>query len=107
MSQPYDLGTDGPSLGNVDPSSGLPGDAPRHGFRGDLGSERRRQAPLGLAIAVSREAGARGGTIARLVGRRLGWQVYDQDLLEYMAHDPVVLDTQGVAPSAGGVGHEG
>jgi cytidylate kinase len=37
---------------------------------------------------VSREAGARGGTIARLVGQRLGWQVYDQELLEYLAQDP-------------------
>src|SRR5262245_47328343 len=27
-------------------------------------------------IAISREAGAGGGTIARLVGTRLGWKVY-------------------------------
>ena len=63
---------------------------PRHGFQGDRGAARtRRTAPLGLSIALSREAGARGGTIGRLVGKRLGWQVYDQELLEYMARDAV------------------
>jgi cytidylate kinase len=53
-----------------------------------------------LTIAVSREAGARGGTIARRVGRKLGWQVYDQELLEYMAQEALV--NQGVldAPPA-------
>jgi cytidylate kinase len=40
-----------------------------------------------LTIAFSREAGARGGTIGRRVGRKLGWQVYDQELLEYLLHD--------------------
>lgn len=43
--------------------------------------------PLGLTIAVTREAGSRGGTIARMVGRKLGWQVYNQELLEYLAHE--------------------
>jgi cytidylate kinase len=68
---------------------------PRHGFQGNRGAAPvRRTMPLGLSIAVSREAGARGGTIARRVAQKLGWQVYDQDLLEYMAQDPVVR--QGV-----------
>jgi cytidylate kinase len=68
---------------------------PRHGFQGDRGAAPvRRAMPLGLSIAISREAGARGGTIARRVAQKLGWQVYDQDLLEYMAQDPVVR--QGV-----------
>jgi len=68
---------------------------PRHGFQGD-----RAEAPLGpaipagLTIAFSRESGARGGTIGRRVGRKLNWQVYDQELLEYMAQDTVVR--QGV-----------
>lgn len=44
-------------------------------------------APPTLTIAVSREAGSRGGTIARNVGRKLGWQVYNQELLEYLAHE--------------------
>jgi Cytidylate kinase-like family len=50
--------------------------------------------PSHLTIAVSRESGARGGTIGRRVAQRLGWAVYDQDLLEYMAQDSVVR--QGV-----------
>ncbi len=37
-------------------------------------------------ICISREAGAGGGTIARLVGQRLGWKVYDHELLEAIAH---------------------
>jgi cytidylate kinase len=43
--------------------------------------------PLSLTVAVSREAGSRGGTIARRVGRQLGWQVYNQEVLEYLAHE--------------------
>lgn len=67
-------------------------EAPLHGFQGDRGaSAARRAAPRGLTIALSREAGARGGTIARLVGQRLGWQVYDQELLEYMTQSPAAL----------------
>lgn len=63
---------------------------PRHGFQGDRGAATaRRSAPLGLSIALSRESGARGGTIGRLVAKRLGWQVYDQELLEYMSQDTV------------------
>jgi cytidylate kinase len=69
------------------------GETPRHGFRG----ERARPAPAGpagLTVALSREAGARGGSIGRRVGRKLGWQVYDQELLEYMAQESAV--TPGV-----------
>jgi hypothetical protein len=63
-------------------------DSPRHGFQGDRGSPPRLPTiPAGLTIAISREAGARGGTIGRRVGRLLGWQVYDQELLEYMAQE--------------------
>jgi cytidylate kinase len=74
--------------------STMPGnlrEPPRHGYQGD-----RAEAPLGpnipagLTIAFSRESGARGGTIGRRVGHKLNWQVYDQELLEYMAHDTVV-----------------
>src|SRR5437867_9399355 len=43
--------------------------------------------PTRLCITVSREAGARGATVARLVGQKLGWSVYDQELLEYIAHE--------------------
>src|SRR4051794_40529564 len=37
-------------------------------------------------ICISREAGAGGGTLARMVGRRLDWKVYDHELLEAIAH---------------------
>jgi cytidylate kinase len=79
--------------------------APRHGFQGDRGAApAMRWAPGGLAIAVTRECGARGGTIARRVARRLGWQVYDQELLEYMAQDAVVRQglLEGLTPGAAG-----
>jgi hypothetical protein len=46
--------------------------------------------PSALTIAVAREAGARGGTIGRRVARQMNWQIYDQDLLEYMTQDTVV-----------------
>ena len=36
-------------------------------------------------VCISREAGAGGGTIARLVGKRLGWKVFDHELLEAIA----------------------
>jgi cytidylate kinase len=82
MSQPPDL----LEVGMV-PGEEVP---PRHGFQGDRGAAaKRRSAPLGVSIALSRESGARGGTIARLVGKRLGWQVYDQELLEFMSQDTV------------------
>lgn len=36
-------------------------------------------------VCISREAGAGGGTIARLVGKRLGWKVFDHEILEAIA----------------------
>ncbi len=72
-----------------------PRESPRHGFQGDRGAPPPPPSgPSTLTIAVSREAGARGGTIARRVGRKLGWQVYDQELLEFMAQEAIVR--QGV-----------
>jgi cytidylate kinase len=67
------------------------GHTPLHGFQGNRG-ERQALAtvPAALSIAVAREAGARGGTIGRRAARKLNWQVYDQDLLEYMTQDTVV-----------------
>jgi cytidylate kinase len=62
------------------------GETPRHGFRGDL-EEAAPVFPWGLTIAISREAGARGATIAKRAGVKLGWQVYSQDLLEYIAQE--------------------
>src|SRR4051812_29658707 len=61
---------------------------PRHGFQGDRGAQPERPAlPRGFTVAISRETGARGATIARRVARKLGWEVYDQELLEFMAQD--------------------
>jgi cytidylate kinase len=37
-------------------------------------------------ICISREAGAGDDDIARLVGQRLGWKVYDNELIEAIAH---------------------
>ncbi|HZV03852.1 MAG TPA: cytidylate kinase-like family protein [Gemmataceae bacterium] len=78
-----------------------PRETPRHGFQGDRGAPPApRSGPSALTIAVSREAGARGGTIARRVGRKLGWQVYDQELLEYMAQEAIVSQVVLDAPPA-------
>ncbi len=79
------------------------GESPRHGFQGDRGvAISPPTVPAGLTIALSREAGARGGAIGRRVGQKLGWQVFDQELLEYMAQDGVVRQgvLEGMKPSA-------
>ncbi len=39
----------------------------------------------GPTIAISRQVGARGTTIARVVAARLGWPIYDNELLETMS----------------------
>lgn len=58
--------------------------SPRHGDRGAGRPESARpRIPRSLTIAISREAGARGASIAQRVGTKLGWQVYTQELLEY------------------------
>ncbi len=89
MQPPYREHEDPP----VDPDDRR--EAPRHGDQGDRGAAPSPPGlPAGLCIALSREAGARGGAIGRRVGQKLGWQVFDQELLEYMAQDAVVR--QGV-----------
>lgn len=40
-----------------------------------------------FTIALSREAGARGSAIGQLLGERLGWAVYDRELVEQVAAD--------------------
>jgi hypothetical protein len=78
MSEPF-ASDDLPNVGAEAPS-------PHHGFRG----EPRQTAPIpaALTVAVSREAGARGGSLGRRLARELGWDVYGQELLEYIARDP-------------------
>lgn len=57
---------------------------PLHGNQGDREPAPPLKSPLGLTVAISREAGARGGSVAKRVGKRLGWQVYTQELLEFL-----------------------
>jgi cytidylate kinase len=69
-------------------ATGVERETPRHGFQGNRAPAPPRPAvPASLTIAVSRETGSRGGTIARRAGKKLGWQVYDQELLEYAAQE--------------------
>jgi cytidylate kinase len=63
-------------------------ESPRHGFQGDRApAPPPAEFPAGLTIAISREAGSRGGSIGRRVARKLGWQLYDQELLEYVSQE--------------------
>lgn len=75
-----------PAMLDVHPAA--PSEAPLHGWQG----ERAAPAPAGfqpaaLSIAVSRETGARGITIAKSVSKKLHWQYYDQEMLEYIAQE--------------------
>jgi len=40
-----------------------------------------------FSVAIARETGAPATSVAREVGRRLGWQVYDHELLERIAEE--------------------
>lgn len=89
-----------PSSENLDAPST---ETPRHGFRGNL-DEGPPTFPWGLTIAISREAGARGATIAKRAGAKLGWQVYSQDLLEYIAQEGTFRqDVLDHLPAAAGI----
>jgi cytidylate kinase len=46
-----------------------------------------------LTVAISRECGARGAAIARNVAERLSWQVYDHELMAYMANQMHVRES--------------
>ena len=75
-------------------------ESPLHGFRGDAAPAAPK--PRGLTVAVSREAGARGGTLARMVGELLGWQVFDQDMLSFLANDEAArADLMADVPAGG------
>lgn len=64
-------------------------ESPHHGFQGDRAPAAPVQevVPASLTIAISREAGSRGNTIGTRAGKKLGWQVYNQELLEYIAQE--------------------
>ena len=59
---------------------------PLHGFRGDA-PPAARACPCGLTVAVSRQAGARGASIAQKIAEILKWQLYDHDTLDYLTQD--------------------
>jgi hypothetical protein len=44
-------------------------------------------AAAGFTVALTREAGALGTTIAHALGERLGWPVYDHELVERIARE--------------------
>jgi cytidylate kinase len=50
-------------------------------------SSRTARARPPLSIALSRQAGSRGAEIARAVGEKLGWSVYDHELLRLIAEE--------------------
>jgi hypothetical protein len=60
---------------------------PLHGFRGDTAPVPKRPKPTGLTVAVSRQAGARGGSVARRAAKLLGWQAFDHEALDYLSRD--------------------
>jgi cytidylate kinase len=45
------------------------------------------RSPHAFTIALSREAGANGSQVACAVGERLGWAVYDRELVQHIAAD--------------------
>src|SRR5947209_3133791 len=77
------------------------GETPLHGYRGDRPAE-PAGLPSALTVAISRETGARGTTIAQQAGTKLGWQVYPQDLLEFVMQDAAARQEvfQNLSPSA-------
>lgn len=59
--------------------------APHHGTRGE--PAKSATLPRGLTIALSREAGSRGSSIARRVSARMGWDIYTQEMIEVLAQE--------------------
>jgi cytidylate kinase len=56
---------------------------PLHGYRGE---ERQvLKFPRTLTITISRQTGARGLSIGKRVGRKLGWQVIDHEVMDMIA----------------------
>jgi cytidylate kinase len=75
--------------------------APQHGERGYI-DQPDYFVPPALTLAISRETGARGSTIGKRVGRRLGWTFFDQELLQYLAQQdgPENDLSSGLSPGA-------
>lgn len=51
--------------------------------------------PPALTIAIHREAGTQGTQVAHEVGKKLGWQVYDHELLDEIA-EQMGVDTTAI-----------
>jgi cytidylate kinase len=77
-------------------------ESPRHGYRGERRPAGQPFLPAGLCVAVSREAGSRGTSIARRAAEKLGWQLYTQEMLEFMAQDPAARQevAENLSPAA-------
>jgi cytidylate kinase len=67
-------------------------EAPKHGYRGDVGDDRPLARPRGYTITISREAGARGSSIAKRVSQSLGWQMFDQEMLGFLTQNQQAKD---------------
>ena len=55
-----------------------------------------------LSVTISRDTGSRGGSIAKRAAELLGWQLVDQETLDYAAHHPAFEDgfEQPLTPEA-------
>lgn len=79
---------DGARVENQESKSKNADKSPRHGDQGNRAPPPAAPSiPASLTITVSRETGSRGGTIAHRAARKLGWPVYNQELLEYIAQE--------------------
>ncbi|HYV38816.1 MAG TPA: cytidylate kinase-like family protein [Gemmataceae bacterium] len=85
-----------------DPDLGIDRQSPLHGYRGDRDRANQPFAPTGLTVALSREAGSRGTSIATRAAEKLGWQIYTQEMLEYIAQEATVQEeiTAALSPPA-------
>jgi cytidylate kinase len=52
---------------------------------GELPLESHQHTTPGVTIAISRQTGAGGTTLARELGQRLGWPVFDREILQRIA----------------------
>lgn len=62
-------------------------ESPLHGYRGVATPPPILERPQGMTIALSRQAGARGTSIAQATAGLLGWQIYPPEMLDFLAHD--------------------
>src|SRR5260221_2904309 len=62
-------------------------------FQGDRQSDGAPELPLAAPVAIGREVGARGGEIARRLGAKLGWPVYDRETLGYASRQPEAVES--------------